>query len=184
MTKFLSEIFGDLDLLASNFLKKIQRMMNEIDVATKNETLKGNWNVKQIDESGVKGYIIQGRFWSDEPLEPFNPFKPFDPQRPLPKRPFNAPKSGLKETREPLTDVFDEEKEVKIYVELPGEKKDDIQLNVTEGEVEIKTKNFLKIIDVPAIIDIENASSKYKNGVLEVTIPKKEMSPDRKIKIS
>jgi len=183
MTNFF-EVFGDFDLFTSNFLKIIQKMMKEIDLETKNGTLKGNWDVKQIDEPGVKGNIIQGRFWSDEPLEPFNPFKPLEPQRPLPKRPFNSLKSGLKEIREPLTDVFDEEKEVKIYIELPGEEKDDIQLNVSESQVEIKTKKFFKIIDVPSIIDIEKASSKYKNGVLEITIPKKVMSPDRKIEIS
>jgi len=99
----------------------------------------------------------------------------------MPKRPFKVPETALKEIREPLTDVFEEDKTVKIYIELPGEEKDDIQLNITEGKVEIKTKKFYKMIDVPTKnIEIEKASSKYKNGVLEVTIPKKEEARKKK----
>ena len=96
----------------------------------------------------------------------------------MPKRPFEVSEKALKEIREPLTDVFDEDKAVKIYVELPGEEKDDVQLNVTEGKVAVKAKKFYKMIEVPTSnVDVEKVSSKYKNGVLEVTIPKKDKSP-------
>ena len=174
------EFFGDFDAFSSSFMKRIQRMMNEIDKATKNGDLKGKWEINQIDRPGVKGYIIQGRFGSDQPLEPLDPFNPFEPlnpmrRRPGPRRPFEVPESALKEAREPLTDIFEEEKAIKIYVEVPGEEKDDIQLNVTAGKVEVKAKNFYKMINLPtSSIDLEKASSKYKNGVLKVTIPKKE----------
>ncbi|MFQ6095231.1 MAG: Hsp20/alpha crystallin family protein [Candidatus Bathyarchaeia archaeon] len=179
----------DFDIFDREFLKRIQRQLNEIEKAVKSGKIKGEWDVKRVDEPGVKGYVIQGRFWSDQPLGPFDPFEPLEPwrRRPMPKRPFRVPKGAFEEIREPLTDVFEEDKTVKIYVELPGEEKDDIQLNVTKGKVEVKTKRFYKMIDLPTLnIDIENVSSKYKNGVLEVTIPKKEKSPEeekRKIKI-
>lgn len=180
---------GDFDTLSREFMKRIRREISEIEKAVKSGKIKGNWDVKQIDKPGVRGYVIQGRFWSGQPLGPFDPFEPLEPwrRRPMPKRPFRIPERALDEVREPLTDVFEEEKTVKIYVELPGEEKDDIQLNVTEGKVEVKTKRFYKMMDLPTRdIDIENASSKYKNGVLEVTIPKKEKSPEkekRKMKI-
>jgi len=174
------EFFGDFDAFSSNFVKRIQRMMSEFDKATKNGDLKGKWEIKQIDRPGVKGYSIQGHFGSDQPLEPLDPFSPFEPldpmrRRPAPRRPFEVPESALKETREPLTDIFEDEKAMKIYVEVPGEEKDDIQLNVTAGKIEVKAKNFYKMIDLPtSSIEMEKASSKHKNGVLEVTIPKKE----------
>ena len=80
----------------------------------------------------------------------------------------------MKETSEPLTDVFDDENTIKIYMEVRGEDKKDIQLNVTAGKFEVKAKNFYKIINLPTSnIDLEKASSKYKNGVLEAVIPKK-----------
>jgi len=182
MSNFFDEIVEDFDIFNSNFMKRIQKIMNELYTATEKGELKGKWDVKKIDEPGVKGYTIQGRFWSDDPLKPFSPFEPLEPwgRRPIPKRPFNAPENALKEIREPLTDLFNEEKAIRIYVELPGEEKDNIQLNVMEGKIEVKTKNYYKTIDIPPKnIDIEKASSKHKNGVLEITIPKKEMNLDR-----
>ncbi len=176
------EIFGNFDAFSSNFVKRFRKMMSEIDEATTNGNLRGKWEIEKIDNPGVKGYIIQGQFGSDQPLEPFEPFSPFEPlnpmrRRPVPRRPFEVQESALKENREPLTDIFEEEKAIKIYMEVPGEEKDNIQLNVTAGKVEVKAKNFYKIIDLPTDnIDMEKASSKYKNGVLEVTIPKKEKS--------
>ena len=149
--------------------------------------LKGKWHFKQIDEPDIKGYIVQGRLWSDQPLKPFDPFKPPNPwqRRPMPQRPFRTPET-LNGIREPFVDVFDEDKSVNIYFELPGEEKDDLQLNVTEDGVEVKAKNFYKTVNVPRNVDIEKVSSKYTNGVLTVIIPKKERSPRkniRKIKI-
>lgn len=142
---------------------------------------KGKWDVKQIDESGVKGYIIQGRFWSDQPLDPFKPFEPLNPweRRPMPQRRFSIPENAVNEIREPFVDIFEEETAVKIYVALPGEEKDDIQLNITEGKVEVKSKNFYKMINVPRNIDVEKALSMYNNGVLTTIIQKKEHSPEK-----
>jgi len=182
--------FFDFDEIFRDFDKIMKRMhgLNEIEKDLKSGKLKGGWNVKQIDEPNIKGYVIQGRFRSDQPLEPFDPFKPNDPfeRRPIPQRSFRPFEIASEETREPLTDVFEEEKTVKIYVELPGEEKDDIQLNVTKGAVEIKAKNFYKRIQVPSNVDIEKASSKYNNGVLTIIIPKDETIPQeekRKITI-
>ncbi|KPV64181.1 MAG: Small heat shock protein HSP16.5 [Candidatus Bathyarchaeota archaeon BA2] len=62
---------------------------------------------------------------------------------------------------------------MKLYVELPGVEKNDIQLNVTEGRAEVKAKNFYKVIDLPTRdVEFEKATANYKNGVLEVLIPK------------
>jgi HSP20 family molecular chaperone IbpA len=70
-------------------------------------------------------------------------------------------------------------------VELPGEEKDNIQLNVTKGKVEIKTKHFYKMIQVPRNVDFEKASSKYNNGVLTIIIPKDEtILEDKKSRIT
>ena len=175
------EIFGDFEF-NSEFMKSIKREFNKIENMIKSGKLKGKWDIKQVDEPGRKGYVIQGRFWSGQPLEPLEPFNPVR-RRPVPKkpkRPFEITEGNLKETREPLTDVFEEDKTVKIYVELPGEDKDDIQLNVTAGKVEIKAKNFYSMVDLPTSnVSLEKAASKYKNGVLEVTIPKNKKTLEK-----
>ena len=187
-----SDKFEEFDVFNSDLNTIIQRMISEIK-ATTNGALKGKWNIDKIDGDGFSGYSIKGRFekgqpW--EPLDPFNPFKPLNPIRPRPgpHRPFEISNRPLKEISEPLTDVFEDEQSIRIYFEVRGNTKDDMQLNVTAGKVEVKATNFYKMINLPSSnIDLEKASSKYKNGVLEVTIPKKKRILDkdtRRIKIS
>jgi HSP20 family molecular chaperone IbpA len=169
--------FSDLDIFDKDFMKKMQKKIDEMKKAMQSGQLKGNWDVKQIDKPGVKGYIIQGFFSTDKELGPLDPLEPIEPlrRRPMPKQPFNLPEAALKETRDPLTDVIEEEKTIKIYVELPGEEKDNIKADFKEDKVEVKAKNFYKLIDLPTKdIDKENISTKYTNGVLEISIPKKK----------
>jgi HSP20 family molecular chaperone IbpA len=174
MTSFFTnkEGFGDFE--------ELMKRLFELQRAVQSGALKGEWDVQQIDHPEIKGYIIQGRIQSDQPI-PFNPSEPLNPwkRRPMPQRPFRNP-SVLDETREPLTDIFQDDKTVNIYLELPGVNKEDIQLNVTKGNVEVKTKDFYKTIDIPENIDLTKASSKYNNGVLIITIPKKKSSTNDK----
>ncbi|MGD0029664.1 MAG: Hsp20/alpha crystallin family protein [Candidatus Bathyarchaeia archaeon] len=146
--------------------------MNEMMEAVKNGKIKAKWEMKEFNQPGAKGFFIQGLFGTNEALEPIEPLKP-SKRRPLPENPFEIPDNARNETREPLTDVFEEKDAIKIYAELPGEEKEDIKLHVTEKSVEIKAKNFQKIVDLPKTqIAPDNTSSQYKNGVLEITIPK------------
>jgi HSP20 family molecular chaperone IbpA len=164
------EIFN-LDIFDGKFMKKVQRELSEILDKLKNGETNGTWKVRHIDEPGVRGYVIQGYFGSNRTLEPLEPMKP-QRRRPMPERPFSIPEDASNETREPLTDIFEEDKALKIYVELPGEEESDIKLGVKENNVEIKAKNFHKTLALPnRHIDTANVSSKYKNGVLEITIP-------------
>ena len=179
MTTFFdfNKIFQEFD--------KIMKRLQEIDTSNQESQsgqLKGGWDIKQIDEPNIKGYVIRGQFWSDQPVKPYDPFNPTNPfeRRPTPQRSFRPETLTSKETREPLTDIFQEKKAIKIYVELPGEEKDNIQLNVTKGKVEIKAKNFYKMIQVPRNVDVEKASSKYNNGILTIVIPKDETTPEDK----
>jgi HSP20 family molecular chaperone IbpA len=167
------EIFENFGLFNSKSMKKIQEeidaMLKEVD----SDELKGTWKTKEINEPGMKGWIFIRSFGSDEALEPFDPLKP-QKKRPVPERPFDLSKNKREETREPLTDVFEEEKATKIYLELPGEEKEDIQLKANEGSLEVKAKNFYKKIDLPNDnVSTEEMTSDYRNGVLTITLPKK-----------
>ena len=162
-------------------IRKMMKKMLEADMeqfAADSDGMKGGWNIKEIDKPGMKGYIIEGRFYSDQPLshsESPEPLNPTPLRRPMPKSPFGIPEKPA-EPREPLTDFFEEEDAIKIYIELPGENENDIQLNITEGNVEVKAKNFHKVLEVPGNLEKEKASKKYNNGVLTVTIPKTKQS--------
>jgi len=86
----------------------------------------------------------------------------------------------VKEEREPLVDVMETNGEVRVVVELPGVEKSDIKLHGTEDSLEISvdTPNYKygKEVKLPVMVKVKEAKSTYKNGVLEVVIPKVESS--------
>ena len=82
----------------------------------------------------------------------------------------------VKEEREPLVDIVETDGEVQVVAELPGVEKKDIKLTSTEEEMTISVdapehKYFKKIV-FPAKVRMKEAKTQYKNGVLEVTLPK------------
>jgi len=152
------DIFHDVDDFYKKLTKKMFKEMEDIEEALRSGKLEGEWDIKPIEEPGVKGYVARGRF----PLG----------NKSAPKT-LTLPEQIKDEVREPLTDVFEDKDNVKLYMELPGVEKDDIQLNITDGHAEIKAKNFFKAIDLPTKdVVSDKAVANYKNGVLEVTIPK------------
>jgi HSP20 family protein len=98
----------------------------------------------------------------------------------LKPEPFGArrPSLNVKEEREPLVDVISANNEIKVVAELPGVEKEDIKLHGTEKSlmisVETPKRKYYKEVDLPALVDPKTAKSVYKNGVLEVTLTKKE----------
>ena len=95
--------------------------------------------------------------------------------------------SEISAEREPLVDVNTTDTEVKVVVEMPGIKKEDIKINTYDSQLEVTTskaaqRKYYKNIELPEQAEIETAKSVYNNGVLEVTfnIKKKEAKPKGK----
>ena len=167
------DIFKSLGTFSNKSMKKIQEEIKAILKEVNDGRLKGTWKTKEIYEPGMKGWIFMGSFGSDDALEPLDPLKP-QKRRPIPERPFELQKNSPEETREPLTDIFEEEKATKIYLELPGEEKEDIQLKAKEDSIEVKAKNFYKKVNLPnSNVSTGKMTTDYKNGVLTITLPKK-----------
>jgi HSP20 family protein len=104
----------------------------------------------------------------------------------------NVPKGyGPKqlEYREPLTDVTEDDKNIYITVELPGIEKDniDIQLNEQSVLIDVNTpdRKYHKEIELSAKIKTEEVKAAYKNGILDITLPrlKEEGGKGKKITI-
>ncbi|MEM2066082.1 MAG: Hsp20/alpha crystallin family protein, partial [Candidatus Caldarchaeum sp.] len=91
--------------------------------------------------------------------------------------------------REPLVDVYDEDQNVKVVAEIPGVRKEDIDLTVDEKMLTIKVdteqRKYYKEVELPVEVSTTGVKATYNNGVLEVTLPKKQTSKPRgeKIKI-
>ena len=86
------------------------------------------------------------------------------------------PWKAIQDKREPLVDMVSSDKEVRVIAEMPGVKKEDIDVTVNEKSmvisVESEDRGYYKELDLPGIVDPKGARSTYNNGVLEVTIPK------------
>ena len=92
--------------------------------------------------------------------------------------PNTAWKEAVSETREPLVDVVDGDKEVRVIAELPGAKKEDIALTA-EGKnlkisVETPARRYRKELELPGAVELEGSKSSFNNGILEVTFPKRK----------
>src|SRR5918993_11875 len=87
---------------------------------------------------------------------------------------------SLSAEREPLVDISSTNKEVKLVVEMPGIKKENIKINAYENSLEITSndpeRKYHKVIDLPTEADIETVKSTYNNGILEVIFNKKKQT--------
>jgi HSP20 family protein len=107
------------------------------------------------------------------------------------------------EGRWPRVDVVDRDEEVFIRAELPGVEKKDLDVSMGDGTVTIKasTKHeekeekgdyyraettqgaFARTVALPADVDSTRAKAKFKDGLLELTLPKAEKSKRRAINV-
>ncbi len=118
--------------------------------------------------------------WDEDPFERF-----FDD---IDRMFYERPKRKRHNYREPVTDVWENDDYVFVTAELPGIKKDEIDLNVEENFVEIKAKSknkkedsrfyseefrtFYTKIDLPSSVDANKVEATFSNGILELKIPK------------
>jgi HSP20 family protein len=103
----------------------------------------------------------------------------------------------------PAVDIVDEKDQIKVKADLPGMKKEDIDINLDNDiltikgekkeEKEIKEKDFVRseryygafhrAFTLPATVDSSKVNASYKDGVLEITLPKKEGAKTKQNKI-
>jgi HSP20 family protein len=152
-------------------LARIEEEMPEelTDFVTEEETPEGK--VRRY------GPFIYGLSYTKEPgKEP--EIKEFGNIKPSYRRIVPAPRGE----REPLIDVIDRKDAYEVVVELPGVEKKDIKLHATENTLDIKTENgrrFSKEIPFDAPVKPETAKATYKNGVLCVTIKRKNEEKEK-----
>ena len=80
------------------------------------------------------------------------------------------------EVREPLIDIFDEEKEFKVIAELPGVVENEVIVEVS-GDIltisaEGKLRKYHKEILLPSNVKPKAMTKSFKNGILEITFAK------------
>ncbi|MCJ7789432.1 MAG: hypothetical protein MUP69_04485 [Candidatus Atribacteria bacterium] len=77
------------------------------------------------------------------------------------------------EREEPLLDIFDEDAELIVYLELLGIKEDKLRLSVANNKLIIDAdKDYHKEISLPAVVNTNSFTKRYKNNILEVRLKK------------
>jgi HSP20 family protein len=107
------------------------------------------------------------------------------------------------ESRFPRVDVIDRDSEILVKAELPGVEKKDLDISMTEDSVTIKGSTrheekeekgdyyrceishgeFSRTVALPATVDTARAKAGFKDGVLELVIPKVVSSKRRTISV-
>jgi HSP20 family molecular chaperone IbpA len=87
-------------------------------------------------------------------------------------------KPFFKKIREPLVDVFKEAKEVRIIIDLGSFSRGEVEIDIRPEKYIIFAKHgeqtFREEIDLPPDVDIEKTEEHFKNGILEITLPKRK----------
>jgi HSP20 family protein len=89
----------------------------------------------------------------------------------------------IRDTIEPFTDVFDEGDHYRIIVDVPGVEKDKINIEATERSLTITASNdrkYYKEVSFAEPVNPDTAKAQYRNGVLTITIEKKEKTKKEK----
>jgi HSP20 family protein len=104
----------------------------------------------------------------------------------------------------PAVDIYETENEIIVHAELPGVERKDIGLNLEKNvltlkgerrfEKETKQENYHRIerayggfsrsFSIPAIVDDEKIRAEYKDGILKISLPKKEQVKPKQIQIA
>jgi HSP20 family protein len=127
-------------------------------------------------------------------------------KRPLSLGPFHGLRFPGTEEMNPSVDIFEDKNDVVVKAELPGIKKEDIDVTLTDDtisiagekkkEEEVEKKNyyrwessygsFARTFTLPAEVQTDKVKTQFKDGVLEIRIPKtpEAIKKETKVKIA
>jgi len=104
----------------------------------------------------------------------------------------------------PSVDIYENKDQIVLEAELPGMKQEDFELTVENNVITLRGERrfekfdeadnyhrversygaFTRSFTLPQTVSAEGASAEYQNGVLRVTLPKREETKSRRIEIS
>ena len=115
----------------------------------------------------------------------------------------NANQSQLFSGWTPALDLYQSNDNLVAVIELPGMRKEDIEISLHEGMLTISGERkhqtgenekaerseryvgkFRRSISLPARVDASKVSASYKDGILTVTLPKAEEAKPKKIQVN
>lgn len=102
----------------------------------------------------------------------------------------------------PALNVWEDDDNVFAEAELPGFQRDDLQIYITGNQLTVKGErrppeheqgtwhrqergygSFSRMVELPGDVDGDKVSAEFKNGVLNITLPKSEAVKPRRIEV-
>lgn len=103
----------------------------------------------------------------------------------------------------PLADVYETEENLVIFIELPGLREDEIDISISGNTLTIRGERkmdkelqkesyhqieraygaFSRRLDIPPGMETGKVSASFKDGILTLSVPRREASQPKKIKI-
>ncbi len=155
----------------------------ELEKTTAEQTLRPFEDMDRMFERMFEDFFPRG--W----LRPFHFRRGW-----LPEDPFE----GL----EPRIDIVDHDDLILVRAELPGVEKGTLQVSLTADAVTIKAQSrrerkeeehyyrheitrgaFARTLSLPCAVNGDKAKAQFKDGVLELTLPKVEISKRQTVKV-
>jgi HSP20 family protein len=137
-------------------------------------------------------------------FEPFpRPFSLLDEVEQMAREIFDGRRSAFSSGLTHSLDVYREEDNLVVKAELPGIKKKDLDISLEDDVLTIKAEKkqeevkedaehyiserhfgqFIRRMTMPFPVDEENISATFKNGLLEMRLPKAEEAGKKRIEI-
>jgi HSP20 family protein len=103
----------------------------------------------------------------------------------------------------PVLDVYEEKDDIVVKAELPGMDKNQIEIEISDSELILKGEKrkeekieeenyyrcersygaFRRSVEIPKDVQADKIKAAFKNGILEVRLPKTEKAKAREIKV-
>ena len=119
---------------------------------------------------------------------------------------FGATPAGMATTEgvwAPAVDIYENKDGFVVKAELPGMKQEDIQITIVDNALTLKGERrrenevrdegytrieraygtFQRALVLPSVVDASKVRAKYKDGILEIELPKKEEAKPKEIKV-
>ena len=171
---------------------------SETNVEAKSETKTpvSNSNLTDIESARARNVLSpfdeMDKLFDQYLLKPWSPFK------------FEMPEwSTSLQKNVPRVDIMENDSKVVVTAEIPGVDKKDLDISITENTIyikghtmdekkeedgvyyrrEIKRGSFVRTLSFPCDVESSKAKASFKDGVLEVTIPKMKESYRHKVEI-